>query len=76
MVASRPASASDSSDLLTPLIATFPGRWIGGACLILGPLLLRQGPPLSRRALNWSIGIIIFDIVLILLSLQFPSLMN
>src|SRR5689334_16584917 len=43
MVASHPASASRSSDLPTPLLEGFPGRWIGGACLILGPLLLLAG---------------------------------
>lgn len=43
MVASHPTSASRSSDLLMPHMAGFPGRWIGGACLILGPLLLLVG---------------------------------
>jgi hypothetical protein len=43
MVASQHASTTRSSDLLTPLMASFPGRWIGGGCLILGPLLLLAG---------------------------------
>ncbi|HEY0736160.1 MAG TPA: hypothetical protein VGD69_14695 [Herpetosiphonaceae bacterium] len=43
MVASHRTAAARSSDLRTPLITDFPGRWIGGACLILGPLLLLAG---------------------------------
>lgn len=43
MVASQRALSSRSSDLLTPLTGSFPGRWIGGASLILGPLLLLAG---------------------------------
>ncbi|HYF63881.1 MAG TPA: hypothetical protein VD886_13760 [Herpetosiphonaceae bacterium] len=46
------------------------------ACIPLGIAILRQGPPLSRRALRWTVGIIVFDIVFIILSLRFPSLMN
>ncbi len=46
------------------------------ALIPLGVMILRQGPPLSRRALRWTVGIIIFDMVFIVLSLRFPSLMN
>ncbi len=46
------------------------------ALIPLGVTILRQGPRPSRRALRWTIGIIMFDIVFILLSLRFPNLMN
>ena len=46
------------------------------ALIPLGVMILRQGPRLSRRALRWSIGLIMFDTLFILLSLWFPSLMN
>lgn len=49
---------------------------LAAALVPLGVAILRHGPPLSRRARRWTVAIIAFDIVFILLSLRFPSLMN
>ena len=50
-----------------------------GLCVALIPLgvsMLREAPPLSRRAKFWILAVIAYDILYILLTMRFPVLMN
>ncbi|QHT71958.1 hypothetical protein GXP67_09810 [Rhodocytophaga rosea] len=50
-----------------------------GLCVALIPLgisLLRNGPPLSRKAVFWIVAINLLGIVFVILSILFPALMN
>ncbi|QMU28135.1 hypothetical protein [Adhaeribacter radiodurans] len=50
-----------------------------GLCVALVPLgitILRQGPPLSRKALFWIISINLLGLIFTILSLFFPALKN
>lgn len=52
---------------------------IAGLCVALVPLgvaMLRDGPPLSRRARSWLIALILLNVVMITLTRMFPVLMN
>ncbi|HEY1016571.1 MAG TPA: hypothetical protein VGE07_27920 [Herpetosiphonaceae bacterium] len=46
------------------------------ALVPLGVAILRAGPPLSKRAMRWTVAVLALDIAFVLLSLRFPSLMN
>jgi hypothetical protein len=43
MISAQPVSSSNTQAQPDLSVAGFPGRWIGGACLVLGPLLLLLG---------------------------------
>ena len=50
-----------------------------GLCVALIPLgvsMLRDGPPLSRRAKLWIAAVIAWDILYVFLTIRFPVLMN
>ena len=50
-----------------------------GLCVALIPLgvsMLRDGPPLSRRAKFWILAVIAWDVIYVLLTIRFPVLMN
>ena len=52
---------------------------IVGLCVALIPLgvaMLREGPPLSRRAIWWIVVVIVLDALIILLTRIFPFLIN
>ena len=52
---------------------------IAGLCVAMIPLgvaMLRDGPPLSRRAKFWIVAIVVLDAVMIILTRMFPVLMN
>jgi hypothetical protein len=50
-----------------------------GLCVALIPLgvsMLRNGPPLSRRAKFWIVVVILFDVIMVILARIFPVLTN